>query len=79
MLNVSPDIESEIQKRIASSAYATADDLLRVALRALDDSQDWLEEELLNGFEGADVEMTRQEWANLRREAEREAGVARSE
>ena len=83
MLNVSPDIEQEIQKRVANGDYDSPDDLLRDAIRALDESheavQDWLEESLLTALEGEEAEMTPEEWADIRREADRAAGINRGQ
>ena len=79
MLNISANIEEDIRRRVADGQYSSADELLRLALRALDDShveaQAWLEGELLRGLEGDDVEMTPDEWADIRREAEGAAGL----
>lgn len=69
----SHDMEREIAKRIAEGPYASADDLVREALRALDDSrgaaQAWLEAELLKGLEGGEVEMTDAEWQAIEDDA----------
>ena len=70
---ISPEIEREIERRIAAGSYGSADELLRQALKALDDARDtakgMLEQELLRGFEGDDVEMTASDWESLEREA----------
>lgn len=70
---ISPEIRSEIERRIAAGSYGSADELLRHALKALDDARDtareMLEQELLRGFEGDDVEMSASDWESLEREA----------
>ncbi|NUM56231.1 MAG: hypothetical protein HUU46_21540 [Candidatus Hydrogenedentes bacterium] len=82
MLNISSDIEREIERWVASGEYSSPDELLRPAIRALDDSnevaQELLESELLKGLEGDDVELTQGEWSAIRREAEHAAGINRS-
>lgn len=49
------------------------DELLRFALRALDNAQDTaqdiLEKQLLCGLEGKDVEMTPKDWDGIEKEA----------
>jgi Arc/MetJ-type ribon-helix-helix transcriptional regulator len=44
-LNVPPDIESLINKRLSSGAYANAEDELRHALEAQDAEESWTDEE----------------------------------
>jgi len=44
-LNVPPDLETLISKRLSSGAYASAEDVLRRALEAQDAEEDWSEEE----------------------------------
>ena len=44
-LNVSPDIEALVQKRLATGAYANAEDVIRKALEAQDAEESWTEEE----------------------------------
>ena len=74
MQTISPEILSDIERRVAEGQFASIDELLSTALRALDDSrrgaQDWLETELLVGLEGEDVPMTRAEWDDIEREAQ---------
>jgi len=70
MAEISPEIEAEIQRRVEQGHYGSADELLRLALKALDDSadaaSDWLEGELLKGLEGDDVEVGPAQFARLR-------------
>jgi Arc/MetJ-type ribon-helix-helix transcriptional regulator len=44
-LNVPPDLEALIKKRISSGAYASAEDVLRRALEAQDAEESWTDEE----------------------------------
>jgi Arc/MetJ-type ribon-helix-helix transcriptional regulator len=44
-LNVPPDLETLIHKRLSSGAYADAEDVLRRALLAQDAEESWTEEE----------------------------------
>jgi putative addiction module CopG family antidote len=44
-LNVPPDLESLIEKRLSSGAYSSAEDVLRRALEAQDAEESWTDEE----------------------------------
>jgi Arc/MetJ-type ribon-helix-helix transcriptional regulator len=44
-LDLPPDLEELIQKRLATGAYATAEDVVRRALEAQDAEEAWSEEE----------------------------------
>lgn len=44
-LNVPPDIEALLQKRLASGGFASAEDVLRRALETLDDEESCTEAE----------------------------------
>jgi Arc/MetJ-type ribon-helix-helix transcriptional regulator len=44
-LNVPPDLENLINKRLSSGAYASAEDVLRRALEAQDAEESWTDEE----------------------------------
>jgi Arc/MetJ-type ribon-helix-helix transcriptional regulator len=44
-LNVPPDLETLINKRLSSGAYASVEDVLRRALEAQDAEESWTEEE----------------------------------
>ena len=70
---ISSEMEREIEQRLAAGPYGSADELLRDALKALDNSreaaQDWLEKELLKGLEGEDVAITGDDWDDIEREA----------
>jgi len=44
-LNVPPDLETLINKRLASGGYASAEEVLRRALEAQDAEEDWTDEE----------------------------------
>jgi antitoxin ParD1/3/4 len=44
-LNLPPDLETLINKRLSSGAYATAEDVLRDALEAQDAEESWTDEE----------------------------------
>ncbi len=44
-LNVPPDLESLINKRLLSGSYANAEDVLRRALEAQDAEESWTDEE----------------------------------
>jgi Arc/MetJ-type ribon-helix-helix transcriptional regulator len=44
-LNVPPDLETLINKRLSSGGYATVEDVLRRALEAQDAEEDWTPEE----------------------------------
>lgn len=44
-LNVPPDLESLINKRLSSGGYTNAEDVLRRALEALDAEENWTDEE----------------------------------
>ena len=44
-LNVPPDLETLINKRLSSGAYANAEDVLRRALEAQDAEESWSDEE----------------------------------
>ena len=44
-LNLPPDLETLINKRLSSGAYTNAEDVLRHALEAQDAEQSWTDEE----------------------------------
>ena len=44
-LNVPPDLETLINKRLSSGGYASAEDVLRRALEAQDAEESWTDEE----------------------------------
>lgn len=44
-LNIPPDLETLINKRISSGAYSNAEDVLRRALEAQDAEESWTDEE----------------------------------
>jgi Arc/MetJ-type ribon-helix-helix transcriptional regulator len=44
-LNVSPDIETLINRRLAGGGYANAEDVVRRALEAQDAEESWTDEE----------------------------------
>jgi antitoxin ParD1/3/4 len=44
-LNVSPDLETLINKRLSSGGYTNAEDVLRRALEAQDAEESWTDEE----------------------------------
>jgi Arc/MetJ-type ribon-helix-helix transcriptional regulator len=44
-LNLPPDLETLINKRLSSGAYSDAEDVLRHALEAQDAEESWTEEE----------------------------------
>lgn len=44
-LNVPPDLETLINKRLSSGAYTNAEDVLRRALEAQDAEENWSDEE----------------------------------
>lgn len=73
MDTVSREIEKELERRIAAGSYASLDELLTVALKALDDAQGaanrLLERELLKGLEGEDVALNSADWDDIEREA----------
>jgi hypothetical protein len=48
-LNVPPDLETLINKRLSSGSYATAEDVLRRALEAQDAEESWTDEERVIG------------------------------
>jgi putative addiction module CopG family antidote len=45
-LNLPPDLETLINKRLSSGAYSNAEEVLRRALEAQDAEESWTEEEL---------------------------------
>lgn len=67
---LSHELEEEIRRRVAEGHYSSAEELLRQALKALDNSAEaageWPERELLKGLEGDDVEVTAGEFDLLR-------------
>ena len=44
-LNVPPDLEALVQKRLATGAFANAEDVIRHALETLDAEESWTDEE----------------------------------
>ena len=46
-LNIPPDLETLINKRLSSGAYSNAEDVLRRALEAQDAAENWTDEERL--------------------------------
>ena len=44
-LNVPPDLETLIKKRLSSGGYASVEDVLRRALEAQDAEESWTDEE----------------------------------
>jgi Arc/MetJ-type ribon-helix-helix transcriptional regulator len=47
-LNVPLDLEALVQKRLATGAFANAEDVIRRALETLDAEESWTEEERLD-------------------------------
>ena len=45
LLNVPPDLEALINKRLSSGGYSSAEDVLRRALEAQDAEESWTDEE----------------------------------
>ena len=43
--NVPPDLEALVQKRLATGAFANAEDVIRRALETLDAEETWTDEE----------------------------------
>ena len=73
MDTISTEIEKELERRIVAGPYESLDELLTVALKALDDAQGTtnrlLEGELLKGLEGEDVALNAADWDDIEREA----------
>jgi Arc/MetJ-type ribon-helix-helix transcriptional regulator len=46
-LTVPPDVEALVQKRLATGAFANAEDVIRRALETLDAEESWTDEERL--------------------------------
>jgi Arc/MetJ-type ribon-helix-helix transcriptional regulator len=46
-LNVPPDLEALVHKRLATGAFVNAEDVIRRALETLDAEESWTEEERL--------------------------------
>jgi Arc/MetJ-type ribon-helix-helix transcriptional regulator len=44
-LNVPPDLEALVQKRLATGAFANAEDVIRRALETLEAEESWTDEE----------------------------------
>ena len=44
-LNIPPDLETLINKRVSSGAYANAEDVVRRALEAQDAEENWADDE----------------------------------
>ena len=44
-LNIPPDVEALVHKRLATGAYANAEDVIRCALETLDAEENWNDEE----------------------------------
>ena len=77
---LSAQLEEEIERRAAEEHWNSVDELLRAAFAALDGSgmdRAWLEQELLKGLEGEEVEMTSEEWDSIEREALSESELAK--
>ena len=72
---ISPEIEKELERRLAEGPFRSVDELLRQALNALDGAreaaQELFELELLKGLEGEDVEMTAADWDHIEQQASR--------
>ena len=70
---MSPELQHEIQRRLATGPFKTEDELISHALRALDNSraaaQELIEIELLKGLDGEDVELSAEEWDSIEQEA----------
>ena len=73
MEQVSPELERDIENRLARGTHATLDELLRDALLALDDAgaaaEALLERELLAGLEGEDKPLTEETWNAIEKRA----------
>jgi hypothetical protein len=73
MDTISPEVQKEIELRLAAGQFSSVNELLERALRALDSAQDvvkdLLERELLQGLEGDDTEMTTMDWDGIENEA----------
>jgi len=69
------DVEEELRSRVASGRFENEADVIRAALRTLDEAEraDWLAQTLAEGEEGEPVELTPELFARLRREAEENA------
>ena len=73
MDTISPEIEKELERRMAAGSYGSLDELLGEALKALDDARvstrESLEQELLIGLDREEVEMEAADWDDIEREA----------
>jgi Arc/MetJ-type ribon-helix-helix transcriptional regulator len=69
METLSPELLNEIERRVAEGPYASADELIRHALTALDDAQAWLDTEAqkVESHPGAKAKLD--EWDDLERQA----------
>lgn len=72
MVTISPELEAAILRRVDAEHWDSPEHLLRAALAAfvIADGHDdeWLEQQLLEGLEGEDIEVTPEDWARIRRE-----------
>jgi Arc/MetJ-type ribon-helix-helix transcriptional regulator len=63
-LNVPPDLETLINKRLSSGGYQSPEDVLRRALEAQDAEESWTDTErrALSRARGLDLSHTSQSW-----------------
>ena len=70
---MSPELEQEIQRRLAAGPFKTKEELISRAFQALDNAraaaQEMVELELLKGLDGEDIELTSVVWDEIEREA----------
>ncbi len=70
-ISLPEEMKAFIETRIAAEGYASASEYLRALIRDAQKRQakQELEAKLLEGLEGPAVEMTREDWDSMRREA----------
>ena len=70
-ISMSDDMNEFIEAQLAREGYASASEYLRALIRDAQKRQakQELEAKLLEGLQGPAVEMTREDWASIRREA----------
>jgi Arc/MetJ-type ribon-helix-helix transcriptional regulator len=73
MIALPQELENEIRQRVADGQQESPEALIRIALRAMDElhcaAEARLEQELLEGLEGEDIEVTPDTWRRLEAEA----------
>lgn len=82
MIQISGELEQEIERRMAERGVESAEEFLRFALESTDfckrKAEEWLAGELRASLEGPGRELSDEDWEQLEQEAIRRAELRKS-